>query len=479
MTRALSVTEGASAVRERYAVVGVGLLAIAALAWHHMAILGDGFWYIATGRLLIAHHGLPALDPFSFATVRHDWRNVSTGSEVLFAFVGDRLGLRALMVLATCVESLAVGSLWLSASRRTATRLWLLPLALLFVHVDSEDLSARGQIFGDLGFVLLLLALRRLRAGRRVSWLVPLSMGAVWVNVHLSFLLGVFVPLLFLGALALEPRDERPPLRPFLFFSALSLLGSLANPDTYHYLVHALRCAFAPVVGMFDLFQSPDLHDPVWLMAPVMAVGLAVARSVAGPARGARADAALLVVFLAAACSSRRYVTELLAMEALLAGPLLDRLPAWARFSSAPERALQAGVGLLVVGLSVRSLAEPKDPLRDVPALAARFVTDHSLPRNVMNPYHWGGYLAYAWNGNPPYFIDGRDIFGLVKNGILDDAIRLRADPSTFERILDAYEIKTVLWERNGLLSAYLAEQSAWRLAYRDSIAVVYTRVPR
>lgn len=456
-------------------IVAAGVSAIAALVWHHMAILGDGFWYIATGRLLVEHHRLPALDPFTFASVRHDWRNVSTGSEVLFALVADRLGLRALMALAALVEALAVTLLWLSASRRLATRVLLLPLALLFVQSDAEDLSARGQVFGDLGFVVLLLILFRLRAGRRVHWLVPLGMSAVWVNLHLSFLMVAFVPLLFLGSLLLEPRGARAPLGPFVAFPALGLVGTLANPYGYRYLIHALRCAFAPVVGKFDLFQSPDLHSPSWLAVPTLALALIVARATLGSPRMLRSDVALVVAFLCAACSSRRYVTELLALVLIIAAPLLDRV-VWTPLAPVARRGLGVGLSAVLLGGAALGLTERKDPLRDVPAAAASFVTAHALPENVMNPYQWGGYLAYAWRGRPPYFIDGRDIIGLVANGILDDTIRLRTDPSTFARILDAYEIKTVLWERRALLSAYLAEQPSWQLAYQDPVAVVFVR---
>jgi hypothetical protein len=138
---------------------------------------------------------------------------------------------------------------------------------------------------------------------------------------------------------------------------------------------------------------------------------------------------------------------------------------------SVGSQVLFAGALLLPSWFALR---EHKDPLQHVPAKAAE--VSRALPQNIMNPYHWGGYLAYAWNGNPEYFIDGRDIIGLVSNGILDDSARLRAGTEDWQRILDTYEIKTVVWERGAPLDFCLAHASAWKLMHRDALAVVYMR---
>lgn len=453
-----------------------GLSAIASLAWYHMAITGDGFWYIATGRLILEHHGLPPEDPFCFATVKQAWTLVSAGSQVLFAVVADRLGLRALMILSTLVELLAVGWLWLASSRGRGFRLVLLPLALLFVQLDAEDLSARGQIFGDLGFVWLLLAMQRLRHGQAIHWLQPLIVGALWVNLHLSFLLAIAVPGLFVGALLLESRKDRPLLPPFVRFSLLVLAGSLLNPYGYRYWIHAVRCALDPVAGTFDLFQSPDLQAPLWMLAPALALAILVARNAILPRAGASADTAILLVFLCAAVCSRRYVTQLLAVEMLMLTPLLKELLAPMRLGRARAIGIHLGSSFLLLVATWWGFRDPKDPLQHVPAQAAELVRHQALPDNVMNPYHWGGYLAYAWRGHPKYFIDGRDIFGLVANGILEDSASLRAGAPDWQRILDAYEINTVLWERGAPLDYYLAHSAAWQEAHRDQLAVVYVR---
>ena len=75
-----------------------GLLALAGVVMHHMSILGDGFWSVATGRWLLAHHALPYVDPFSYASVGSRWTVDSCGRGVLFALVTNIAGARGLML---------------------------------------------------------------------------------------------------------------------------------------------------------------------------------------------------------------------------------------------------------------------------------------------------------------------------------------------------------------------------------------------
>jgi hypothetical protein len=455
------------------ALLVAGVATLFALVWHHMAILGDGFWYVATGRLILQHRSLPIADPFSFASAPGPWHVVSAGSQVLFALVADRLGLRALLVAATLVEGIAAAALWLTAARTPLARLLLLPLALLFVQIDAEDLSARGQIFGDLAFVLLLFSLVRMRDGRRVHAAIPFVLAAFWANLHPSFPLVVALPLFTAATYLLERFEDRPPLRPFVIFALVALAGCLVNPYGPSYLGVVFRLAFDPAAAAFDLFQSPNFHDPSWLLAPAIALALLVWRSVSAESRR-RSDCALLLAFLAAACISRRYVTQLVAIELTLASKLLSplSLPRIGRF-----------VAPASLGASVASLApaipwalERKDPLQHVPAAAAAVVHDRALAPNIMNPLHWGGYLAYAWMGNPRYFIDGRDLLKLFGNGTGDDHLALRRGEPEWGQILDIYDINTVLWERGEPLDWLLARDPAWSRIHDDWLAVVYVR---
>jgi hypothetical protein len=464
------------------ALVAAGIAAICALVWHHMAILGDGFWTIATGRWLLAHHALPQDDPFSYASVGEGWMVVSAGACVVFAAVTRAFGLFGLMAFGTVIEVAAVGLLWLRASRTALGRLALLPFALFFVQVDAQDLSARGQLFGDLGFVLLLGVLARLRDGRRVHPIVVAVLAALWANLHLSFVIAFFLPLGAAALLWLEPATTRGSARPFVIASVAALLGTLLTPYGLAYVRFALRCAFAATAGTIDLFQSPDFHDPRWLLAPLAGALLVVARGHYGADEHRRPEQAFLLAFTLAACLSRRYATELVAVEMALLGPMIDRLeaPRVQRYVPAVAGATSAVLAVF----AIVGLREEKDPLRDVPVAAARVAREAQRAQaaagqafdEVVDPLHWGGYLAYEWMGDPKYLVDGRDHVVLFGNGVFDDSGALRAGRPGWAEILDTYEAGTVLWERGMPLDQLLRADPRWHLVHEDAISVVYVR---
>jgi len=474
---------------DRLRVVALSLsafIALTGLAWHQMAILGDGFWTIATGRWLLAHRALPTSDPFAIASVPGPWTIVSSGACVLFAAIVRILGERGLMVTASLVEGVAVWLLWSRAARTPFSRIVLLPMALFFVQVDAQDLSARGQVFGDLGIVLLFSVLGALRDGARPKlWLaaVPLLVG-VWANLHLSFVSALFLPAACGVLVTLEPPESRPAVWPFFAASGLALAGACINPYGPAYLRLALGTAFDPSTQQIDLFRSPDFHDASWLFAPALAIAVIVARGRDARDRMRLSEQGFVLLFLLAACASRRFATTLVAAEIAIAGPMLDRWQA-VRLAPVVQRATWAVAGLATTAGALW-LSHGNDPFGDVPVTAAEVAREAQRSRaaageafsNVVEPLHWGGYFAYAWMGDPRYFIDGRDHLRLFGNGAFEDEGTLwRGDAASLE-VLDAYEAGVVVWPRGQALDRLLHADPAWQLVHADAIAVAYVRRP-
>jgi hypothetical protein len=155
-------------------------------------------------------------------------------------------------------------------------------------------------------------------------------------------------------------------------------------------------------------------------------------------------------------------------------GPVLRSAPRSA--SDVPRWATGALLGLAslqAVGAAVM-LSERRDPFRDVPVLATSAVERLDLPDRVLNPYHWGGYLEWAWAGRRKVFIDGRN--QLFSNGVFDDSRAIASVAPQTATLLDIYEIGTVLWEAGTPLDDALAQDPRGRAVRRDHLAVVYVR---
>jgi hypothetical protein len=447
-------------------------LALFAYAWRHMDLLGDTFWYIATGRYVLSHHAFPTDELFSYAAVRGPWFVNMPLSEPLFAWVADRFGVVALMGMCTAALGLALGLLWLPHSKGGVYRIGTWALAVLAIYAQRADLSARSQALADVAFAVLLLCMFRIRDGERVPRWIPLLLGAVWVNVHPSFLLGVLVPFGFALALRIGPASLRPRLGPLTLFGGLVAIGGLCNPYGYRLILEFVRMMTAESSTTFDLFRSPDFRSPevvAWLFVGVMTLGLCL-RSDSSDA--GVAEALLLLALVTATCVSRRYVELLCLCEIVIGGRLL-RAVGWMR-GDPPGAWWWVPLYAAPLGLIAYSFSIPKNPWQNVPVEAAQFIEDNHLPDNVMNVLHWGGYLDYAWGGRRRIFLDGRST--QYENGVLGDATKLFYVEEGWGEPLDTYFVNTVLWENGSALDHALSQDPDWSVAYRKGIAVVYVR---
>ena len=317
-----------------------------------MAILGDGFLVPGCRRLrpqdgrpsqrrpLHVHVALPSTGSFTCRPFR--W--AAHGSSRMRA-------LRSLAIACTVPIASAAAILWRAPSRDWRARALVLPVVLLYLLVDADDISARGQAFGDLGLVVLLVAIDRLRAGSRVwpGW--PVLLGAAWANFHPSFLLAVVLPLAFAAAEMLEPAAlRRGPLR-LVAFSTLALVGACLNPYSIVLLVDVVKLWADPTTAGVDLFQSPDFSIPrlagAFSRSPSASCTCWTRR--ARTERG-RSDAALLIAFMIAACMARRYVTALVAFEVVQIARMASALPAsppprWTSSALLGLAALQGVIG--------------------------------------------------------------------------------------------------------------------------------------
>jgi hypothetical protein len=449
----------------------IAILSVVAFTWRNMDLLGDGCWYIATGRYVLAHHAFPPDELFSYAGVRGPWFVNMPLSEPLFAWIADHLGVFALLGVCTLAFAGALTLFWLPHTRGRWARLATWPLVVFAAYVQRGDLQARSQVFADLAIGVVFLCLFRMRDEKPVASWVPFVLGALWVNVHPSFLLGVLLPLGLAAALRLGPKELRPPLIPMARFAAILGVGGLVNPYGYRLIAEFLRFMTAESTTMIDLFRSPDFRLPEITIALLIGIATMFACLRSATREAGAGEALLLLAILMATCISRRYVEILLAYEIMMVGRLF-RTPAWMK--GGPHGKAWVPLFVLPVALALVSLSQRKDPWQNLPVEAAQFIEDHKLPDNVMNILHWGGYLDYAWGGRPRIFIDGRTT--QFENGVLTDHGTLAKAAEGWGQPLDAYLVNTVLWESGSPLDKALSQDADWDQVFKKGIAVVYIR---
>jgi hypothetical protein len=109
------------------------------------------------------------------------------------------------------------------------------------------------------------------------------------------------------------------------------------------------------------------------------------------------------------------------------------------------------------------------------PVAAVDYLKRSGLPGPIFNSYNWGAYII--WAGYPEYlsFVDGRT--DLFNDEILESYVQAWRGEQGWDRILADWGIQTVVIEPDAPLSIRLETSGAWREAFSDDQAVIFTRL--
>ncbi|HEX9241073.1 MAG TPA: hypothetical protein VF875_01395 [Anaeromyxobacter sp.] len=324
-----------------------------------------------------------------------------------------------------------------------------------------------------LGGVLLL----ALEWGRNPRWRVLAGIALLlvaWRPLHPSWAIGM---ALAGTALVAAPRLDfwrRQPLA--LRLGAAAAAALLALPAARFALFVARELSGGVLVAVTEMrptWEFPGIAIPFVALAGA-AGALAWGRPEGRPARLALSAAALLLGLVVV-----RNVG--LAALALIPAAAAGAPPPT---SARPRRAAHALAAAALLALGVLVARDRDCPFgvgvdwRVFPRDAAEFVKSAGLGAPVYNSWDWGGYLAWAWDGAPRTFLDGR--LGDEQRMADHDAIE-SGDPGP---VVERYGFRTALvrsiWNNSGRLLPvvpWLLGNPEWRLV-RATDGLVFARAP-
>jgi hypothetical protein len=478
------------------------LLAIAPLcvllvAVARMPILTpDVWWHLATGRLL-TQEGMPRRDPFSYTLGDRSWTvHEWLADRLLYAsfesaeFLGVVL-LRAVLITAALALAYA-------AARLRGRVLWCLALLIPAAWATQRNWLDRPQLWSFVLAPLVLWVLEAHRSGRRriVYALPPLF--ALWVNLHGGFMLGLgMVALWVAGELwrARTTRAARAGLRSLIVAALLAAACTVANPNTFRGAMYPLQYVAS---GLSESLQEerPGSLDTGYAWVH-LALLLALLLSLVARLRRAVSQHVALGVVLAW-ISMPRIAGAALPFAAERHSPLLlllgTPLLVW-QLNALPWRLGSIGAGLgrrarsrLVWGLALRALprlqnAEARVEPGRFPSAAVQWLRENRLPGNLINPYRWGGHLAFHLYPDYRVWIDSRgDLYGIDR---IHEFEILYLMPPGAEQVVPAllarYDANLIVWHLLTIdfgplqvhpFAEWLLRSPDWRLVFFDRHAV-------
>ena len=418
-----------------------GLLAVPLLAGGAFAFLStsfavqdsDVFWQLATARDLLAR-GFARGDAFSWTVAGAPLASDQWLGQLLFYGAWSFGSWQGIIALRAVAVGVLVGLVVLAASDARRDRPLLAVIAALPAIFLSRFISAeRPELLGFACFALLVVLVRRGRAGSDCALLAVAPLVVLWANLHGSFALGVVL----VGIACAEGAWSDPARRRTYGAVALaSLAGSVATPM-------GLGAWTAP--GFH--FTQPPREILEWAVIDVRTLpgglyALCLGTVLAVAFTSSRAPLSEIVLLLPVAFLSLTAARQMPYLAIAAAPFIAARLP-WPRLPpSVPpghraariSAALAAGLVVLGVGSS-----PPAPDLSRFPTAALA-----ALPSGpgTFTLYDWGGYLIWYAPGTP-VFIDGR--FVPYVGATLDEYRTVLGAAPGWRTIVDRAGIRTLL----------------------------------
>jgi len=451
----------------------------------------DIWWHMRTGEWIVQHHQIPHADAFSASTLGREWVDYSWIFDVGSYWVISHFDLVSIVWFETFMR-LAVTAALFALLRSLIPGFWkavaltgsaMLAMAWVF--------PPRPGAFSVLFFVLelhVLLTAQR-KGDARILWILP-ALFAVWANIHVEFVTGLFL----LGVLCLEPLLQKfvrsAPGRKsgndvfhqqvwFVFFTSIAavmlnpygpkLLGTVFQyaRDTRIYdviiefqamhfrTINDWAVLFLLMLGCFALGRTRPFR-PVWGVLLAWAAWMSF-RSL----REVWLVAILAVVVIARSQSEEHHSSQ----KSVRVGGLM-------RLAVAATVVLLLKIGTAVWPVSSQRL------LRQVadtyPFGAVNYIHQNHLQGPILNELSWGGFLIYSVP-EIPVFMDGRTNVH-TQDEILH-AIPLWDGAPGWQDRPELQRANLVITSQVWPLSILLRGDPRFRVAYEDNTSVLFEAV--
>ena len=485
---------------------------IEALRLSSLSSLGnrDLWWHLSTGLWIFQNHALPHNGIFSQSSDL-PWAASSWAYDFLAAGCYRVLDLRSIPFMLMIFKiALALVTFLLAAGlggrdilvrgnnyEKAGARFWgAIFLSVIAQYILGAVPLGPGYISVILFAVelLLLVEVRGTGNWRSLYWLPPLFF--VWANLDVQFVYGIGLLLLFVAAHYVQDRrrhsgtSEIGALTPKAIVGAvaLSLLATLLTPYFYQPWAIFFATAASPANRYFGDFRAMSFHQPqdylllLLTMSAFLALGRRRSRDLfligvligcAAVSFHAQRDAWLVTIAALAVISSQYPVAG--------SQTLSENVESKPQFppDMFSSRRWILGTGYWVLALALLALGAVLLIPRDVmlvklaeayPVAAANAVRAQQLPQPIFNSYEFGGFLTWYLQ-EYPVAIDGRaDLYG--PDSMIQYSKAMNADiPYTAYPAMN--QARTLLLSRSSIMGDALAGLPAFKVVYRDNVAIV------
>lgn len=446
----------------------------------------DVWWHIRTGELIVAHRAIPTADPFSFTCHGRPWFAHEWLSEVVIYEVFAHFSFIGLMLMQAALVSALFGVLYALVRSKLHHEPSALAITALCGLAGWQLWSPRPQLFTYLLLGLLILLLQS-RSQSAYVWLVA-PMFLLWSNLHGAWIFGFAVMTIFLveeGIRAYRTGARRMARRDAAIWLC-SIVGVMIGPSPLRKLTYPMQyfTGAIPTEQVME-FQSPNFRDPSALPFELLILALVLLLYL-GRRPMPLSQWILLGLTFHLSMSSVRHIPLFAIMAAPVAAmqvqAIVEPRSTTVRRDLRESRAFNLILLMLIPALLAARIPKVNDEYHCVerglfPDGACRYLAEH--PRighgRLLNTYNWGGYLIFRLYPKYLVSIDGRA--DVHRAHMMRDYEELEKLSPNWRSTLAKLDPDLILWPANKPLAVILRGDPAWRLVYRDDVALVFVRM--
>lgn len=448
----------------------------------------DLWWHLRTGQWIVEHQAWPLTDVFSQVGQGKPWIAYSWLFEVMLYGVFAKFGLAGILGMTALLALAIVAALVLHVRPYVASDKQAVLYSGLGVLALASLCNPRPWLFTLLFFILeysVLLAVRR--TGRtRLLWCLP-PLFALWANLHIQFIYGLFLlcfdavePLLAslwrrdLGWATVKAQLPARRWAPLLACFA----ATLATP--YHVKVYGVIGEIAGQAGVYKyVTELRPLSFSSLTPWAVLALALWAMFRLGWRRLEQPTLLLLLMIGIALAFRSNRDVWFLAITSVTVLALMSAGKPRVGEITAAPRWAVHASAVLLTclallgrgyqAGLTNTALQSAV--AGRYPVAAAQVIEARGYAGPLFNHFDWGGYLIWRLP-QLPVSMDGRtNIYGpagLARHSAVWGGSRGWAQ----DRELEAAGL--VIANLDQPLCELLRFDQRFELVYEDNVAAVF-----
>jgi len=321
----------------------------------------------------------------------------------------------------------------------------------------------------------------------------------LWVNLHGGFvsgfiLIGIYLSgnlIKFFFSQEVERASYKKKTKILGLTTVVCLLATLINPYSYHILLFPFKLISEKfLMDHINEFLSPNFHELnvmlfkylLFLMLAIFAISRKQLNFI---------ELVLILVFINMAIYSVRYIP----LFAIIAAPILTKQADlvlkqmdggfinFFRKRSDGITAVDASAKgylwpiiavLVVAAFAATGRIEYRFDEEKKPVAAVEFLKKVPLKGNMFNEDEFGDYIIYSAYPQYKVFFDGRsDMYGIER---LKEYIKVMGFNPGWEKIIEKYNIKWIIFNADSALSRFLMGKNEWRLIYADKVAHIFVK---